>query len=648
MAYKKQEKDLEKAVNEKEKETMDGSAGEPNTEEEQKKYQEEDLKKITTEDIRKAQSILEKYIEGKQEFDRKVKNNEEWWRLRHWNLMRRQEEGDKKSGRTKFPETTSAWLHNSINNKHADMMDNYPEPTVLPREQSDEDTAKVLTSILPVVLEYNKYEKVYNDCAWYKLKQGCSVKKIAWNPRKNNGLGDIHIAKVDILNLFWEPGINDIQESSNLFHVELVDNEILRGRYPELDLDLAGESFTKTKYVNEEHIDTSEKSYVVDWYYKVDNGEKEILHYCKYVNETILYSSENSPAYSERGYYDHGMYPYVFDVMFPEEGSPVGFGYIDIMKDPQMYIDKLDSVLMETAIKASKARYFVKDGHGVNEDEFLDWRKEIVHYTGNSDDIIPFQQMTPPASCINYKLNKVDELKETSGNRDFSQGSTQSGVTAATAIAALQEAGSKLSRDMIRATYRCFGEECNFVIELIRQFYDEPRKFRILGEKGDQQFAIFDNGQMKAQEQGDETIGMWERLPIFDVTVSAAKKSTYSKMSQNELALQFYNQGFFAPGNADASLACIEMMEFDGKEKIIEKIQQNGTLYQQLMALQQQVQQLQMIAGVQTQNVVNGGDVNPPGEGAGNPMEQDALGGATPKSERLQGAREQANKSAAV
>ena len=34
----------------------------------------------------------------------------------------------------------------------------------------------------------------------------------------------------------------------------------------------------------------------------------------------------------------------------------------------------------------------------------------------------------------------------------------------------LQEAGSKLSRDMIRGTYRAYMEECYMVIELIRQF----------------------------------------------------------------------------------------------------------------------------------------------------------------------------------
>lgn len=632
----------ESSLMEKEHE-MDGSAGEPNTEEERKAYEKEKLDNLTEEDVREAIVLLKKYKEGKATLDRKIRANEEWWKLRHWGVVE-SEEMKKKKGMT---QPTSAWLHNSINNKHADMMDNYPEPTVLAREESDDEIAKILTAILPVVLEYNKYEEAYNDCAWYKLKQGTSVKKIVWDPRKNNGLGDIHIAKMDLLNLFWEPGINKIQESANLFHVELVDNNILRQQYP--DLDLGGNDIMVTKYISEESIDTSDKTYVVDWYYKKDNGVKEILHYCKFVNETILYASENDPDYVESGYYDHGMYPYVFDVMFPEEGSPAGFGYIDIMKDPQLYIDKLDQVILDSSIKASKARYLSKDSGGINEEEFNDWTKEIVHYSGNPDDIQPIQPVTPPSICVSVKEEKINELKETSGNRDFSQGSTQSGVTAATAIAALQEAGSKLSRDMIRATYRAYMDECYMVIELIRQFYDEPRKFRILGEKGEQKFQKFDNGAMRPQNDGPEMgVDVGERLPVFDVTVSAAKKSTYSRMSQNELALQFYDKGFFAPGNADASLACLDMMEFDGKDKIIQKIENNGTLYQQLMALEQQVQQLTAMLGLQAQQVVNGGDATPPGEDSRQTMKNDSLGGATAKSERLDGAKEQANSMASV
>lgn len=603
------------------------------------------LRNVTEEDLVKARKKLRTYKDHKQELEQRIRNNEEWWKLRHWAIS--QSEEDRKAKH--MAEPVSAWLHNSINNKHADMMDNYPEPMVLPREESDDPAAKTLTSILPVILEYNDYETVYSDSAWYKLKQGCSAKIIGWNSRKNNGLGDVDIRRIDLLNLFWEPGISDIQDSENVFHIQLVSNDLLKEQYPEAEEVIGNKEIDLTHYVSMDSIDTTEKTAVIDWYYKKDNGTREVLHYCKFVGDLILYASENDPMYADRGFYDHGKYPFVLDSLFIEEGSPAGFGYIDIMRDPQMYIDKMNQVILDTAVKGSKARYLVSDNSGVNEEEFTDWTKEVIHFTGNPDGLVPFQGIQPSSANMQVLQFKIDELKETSGNRDFSQGSTQSGVTAATAIAALQEAGSKLSRDLIKATYRSFKKECDLVIELIRQFYDEPRKFRILGKRGEQEFTTFSNESIRPQPQGsDFGIDLGEREPIFDVTVSASKKSTYSRMSQNELALQFYHEGFFAPAQADASLACVEMMEFEGKDKIIQKIEQNGTLYQTCLMLQQQVAQLQAMIGMQPQVPgVNPGNVG--GTAAANrEMNTDSLGGATPKSELLENAKRRTRQMAEV
>ena len=127
--------------------------------------------------------------------------------MRHWEQIR--PSNDKPTD----PEPASAWLFNSIANKHADAMDNFPEPNVLPREQGDKEAAKQLSQILPVILEHNEFEQTYSDTWWYKLKTGTGVYGVFWNPMLENGLGDIDIKQIDILNIFWEPGIKDIQKA---------------------------------------------------------------------------------------------------------------------------------------------------------------------------------------------------------------------------------------------------------------------------------------------------------------------------------------------------------------------------------------------------------------------------------------------------
>ena len=538
---------------------------------------------IGREQVQAAQQTLQKYKEGKANLERRIVDNEQWYKLRHWECMRNSE--------TNPVEPSSGWLFNSIANKHADAMDNFPSPNVLPREEGDKAEAEMLSSILPVILEQNDFEETYDNVWDYKLKAGTGIYGVYWDKEKMNGLGDITIRKVDIINLFWESGITDIQRSRNFFHVELMDNDLLLGAYPQLEGKLGNSTMDISKYIYDDAVDTNNKSAVVDWYYKKRSDQgKIVLHYCKYVNDVVLFATENEPEQYPNGWYDHGLYPFVFDPLFSVEGTPCGFGYIDVGKSAQEYIDRGNQAIMQNMLANARPRTFSPVNAGINEEEYADMTKDIVHYEGSPDGIIPVKVNPVNNVFVEILARKIDELKEVTGNRDISTGGTTSGVTAASAIAAMQEAGSKLSRDNCKASYRAFRKLCLMVIELIRQFYDIPRCFRIMGQNGAARYVEYSNAGIKPQFQGVEmSVDMGYRLPLFDIEITAQKQSPYSKMSQNELALQFYSAGFFNPQMADQALACLDMMDFDRKQFIVQKISQNGTLYQQLLMCQQQM-----------------------------------------------------------
>ena len=556
--------------------------------------------RIGEKEIARAIDILTKYKQGKAMLETRVVEDELWWELRHWEVMRRDRARTGKDTDVR-PEPTSAWLFNSITNKHADAMDNFPEPVVLPREQSDEQSAKTLSSILPVVLEYNDFEQTYSDNWWEKLKHGTAAYGVFWDPEKDNGLGDIAIQEIDLLKLFWEPGITDIQKSRNLFIVELVDEDLLEQMYPEHKGHLGGSVIDVKEYIYDDTVDTSNKSVVVDWYYKRKNpAGQTILHYAKFVGTTLLYASENDPDYQERGWYDHGLYPVVLDVLFPEKGTPVGFGYVAICKDPQLYIDKLSANILENAMMTTRKRFFASDSTGINEEEFKDWSKPIVHVQGELDDRRLQEIVTQPLSSVYLDVMqlKVEEMKDTAANRDVNSGSTGSGVTAAAAIAALQEAGNKSSRDMIAASYRTHVQINSMCIELMRQFYDETRSFRITGNTpGSYRFEEFNNAAIRDQPMptaypGQETV---YRRPIFDVKIKAQKKNPFSRMEQNERAKELYGLGFFNPERAQEALGALEMMEFEGIDKVREQVQQGQTLLNICQQMSQQMDQMALL-----------------------------------------------------
>lgn len=569
---------------------------------------------IGVEELEKATARLLRYQRGKASLDRRIVANEEWWKLRHWRQLNARF-GKKEEEQL---EPASAWLLNCVLNKHADAMDNYPDCAVLPREQGDVALAETLSGVIPVIMEENRYEAVYDDMWWYKIKQGTGVQFVYWDAQKLGGLGDVGIKTVDILKLAWEPGVRDIQDSDDLFCVDVMTLEQFQARWPEFaDEVQGGVSVTVQDYEHEDSREDSDRVAVIDWYYKRRNAMgKQVLHLCKYTGQTILFASENEERYRETGWYEHGLYPFVFDPLFPVQDSCAGFGYIDIMRDPQMYIDMLDSMILKNAQMCGKRRYFVSDQAGINEKEFADWGKDIVHVDGPISELnIREIDVSPlPAAVYNVRETKINELKETSGNRDFNQGGTSSGVTAASAIASLQEAGNKLSRDMLKASYRAYEQVCAMVIELIRQFYDAPRTFRITGKDGSMAFSTLDNSGMRPMAMQDEYGVASVRKPVFDLKIKAQRANPFSRASQNELAVQLYQMGVFNPQMADQSLMMLELMQFEGVDKLKQEIAQRGTVYEQM---QQQIalltQQLAALTGTVAALPEQPGD----GQGAG-------------------------------
>lgn len=521
---------------------------------------------ITAAEVLEAAERLRQYRAGKQRLETRLVDEALWWQSRYGQ--------DGAAGRGK---PVSAWLFNSICHKHADLCDNYPACRALPREAGDEADAALLSDILPVIAERCQFEKIYSDNAWSKLKHGMAVYGVFWNPTLENGLGDIDIRRVNVMNLYWAPGVSDLQESPHLYLVSLEDTESLMARYPFLGEVGEGRMGSAVPETGGSYVYGTEtggdKTAVVDWYYKVICPDgRTVLHYAKFTGETLLYASENDPLYAERGWYDHGQYPFVPDVLYPEDGSPAGYGLIAVGRNAQGYIDELDGHLLEYANWASRVRYWAKRSLGVNEKDFLNPDKRIIEVEGDIDEEKLRQITLSPMDGALSELRqmKIEELKETTGSRDVSLGGTTGGVTAAAAISALQEAGNKTSRDSLAGTYRAYVQIMCQVIELIRQFYDGTRTFRISGEgKGegatDWRYVTYSNRGLLERAKGIGADGETRYYrPVFDIDVRAERQSPLDRSERNELMLRLYETGMLAPGNEAAALRALEGMEFEG------------------------------------------------------------------------------------
>ena len=593
--------------------------------------------KIGTEEVRRASEILRKYKQGKARLEQKIIANEEFWKLRQWNYMN--------DGTDDFKPAT-AWLWSCIQSRYSDAMDSYPTCNFQPRQADDKGEATRLSAIVPVILEQNRYEDVYSDVVWYTLKHGGSVQGIFWDGSKHNGLGDVAIKKIDFINFFWEPGVTDIQESQNIFNTELVSNNILEQKYPQCIGKLGKKTVTLAKYLYDDNVDTTDKSVVVDWYYHTYVNGKKTLQYVKYVNDVVLYATENeitapekvtvdpetgipltiplAEPLAKRGLYDHGLYPFVSMSLYPIEGSICGYGLTDIGRDTQIQIDQLNKAINDNAMAGAAPRYFIRDDGSINEKEFNDPTRRLVRVEGSIDEtnIRPMEYKSLDGMYVNVLNQKIDELKYVTCNQDVNNGSAPSGVVSASGVAALQESGGKGIRSSNKTFHRTYRDVCYQIVELIRQFYDVPRTFRINPDGMQEEFVQYDNSGLKAQSQMTMGMDMGLRLPEFDIDVTSEKANPYKKMEINEMALAFYNAGFFNPQMTDQALACLDMMDFTKKEEVMQKIRENGTIAELLVMYQQMAlqfaQKISPALGEQVANQIlsQGGQAIPESMGA--------------------------------
>ena len=544
-------------------------------------------------------AVLQKYKAGKQSLERRVIAAENWWKLRN------RFEEDKRLGASSAGDfrAVSGWLHNVIVSKHADAMEAYPEPVILPREPDDRAEAELLSAVVPCILEQNAFERTWSDAMWQKLKTGTAAYRVGWDPDKLGGLGDISIERVDLLNLFWEPGIADIQRSKFVFCTHLEDNDELEEEFPQLRGRLRGNPFTATRFLYDDAVSLDGKSTVVEAYYRRKRAGRTVLHYVKYVGDTVLYSTEEGEgdttvgdgtevvpcevdsaiAPNAIGLYAHGRYPFVLDPLFPVEGSPCGYGFVDLCHNNQTAIDLMRSAIIKNTVVGATPRYFQRIDGSVNEEEFADLGRALVHVSGNlGEDSLRQIGFSPLSGVYMDVLNSsIQELRETSGNTETSTGNISSGVTAASAIAALQEASGKGSRDSTRSSYVAYAQIVELCIELIRQFYGLPRSFRIAGRAGAEEYIRFSNAGLCPRPQP-----FGAALPVFDVKVSAQKRNAYSRLSQNELAMELYRMGIFDEGKEQEALSCLRMMEFDGRDELIGRITASMGLREKLDELQ--------------------------------------------------------------
>lgn len=513
---------------------------------------------IKKEFISKALDALRTYKSDKQATVDRVKDDISIYKQEYSQLY------DAKNNST-VPKT--GFILSAVENKQADFTDNFPLANLLAREPSDEETAKTLSKIIPTILDICSFKKVYKRHSRQKIKKGTGIYGVFYNQGKE----EIDICELDFMSVYVDMNVQDIQDSAFLFIVEYLDNDLLKSLYPHahelFSGDVSAEGYTKKSK------SLHGKSEIIDCYYKKSDGT---LHLMKLCGGEVIEATEDLKGY-EKGLYRHGRYPVVFDPMYPDDDSPFGFGIIDVAKNPQMYIDRLDGAILKNCFLAGTPKKMVKKGAGINIDDFLDSSKEVIEVANLDENTYRnIETSSLPTSIISHRNSKITELKECVGNRDFQQGGTSNGVTSGSAITALQEAGDKLSRSQIDDTYDAYKEMITMCIDLMREFYDTEKVYRITNDMGQREYAVFSGKMLTGTEPIRDSlgfeIGTKPRKVEFDISIVPQRQNVYKRETNNQTVTQLFQMGLFNGQNTDAAIMVLKAMNFDGRDGLIQSL----------------------------------------------------------------------------
>ena len=514
----------------------------------------------------------------REEWDR-IDDNERIYQGNHWEGQAPEAFGDPRQ--PNMPKPSTPIITSTIENLKADLSDEFPEAVIRPDGVGNEVLAKVLTTVLAEELEACDFEQEYSSLVHDVLNCGWGVWEIGYDPDLNNGVGGSYIRYIVNKNWLCDPQAMDIQDGRAVFKVARRPRDWFLQHYPDHYPFMRGDN----DLVRSDHDDfgattapSDRRDFrLIEAWFRVYDPEthKHSVHFVKLAGGQVL---ENSAESRPEGYYSHGLYPFEVCRLFPQKGSALGLGITDLFKDAQRFSDKLDQILLVNAFRASRPRIFIQKDL-VDYDDARDFSKEVIETTGDPNAAVQWQQPQPlPSYAMTYIQMIRDSIKTESGSNDQSRGQTSSGVTAASAITALQEMSTKRSRMEGRAIHSSFRKAVRMQIDMLREFAVNERQVPVT-VNGERLIVPFSRKFMLDMDN--------RPMPIEHyITVKTARQTKYTKLMHNELMLQMLQ----VLGDTVDPVIMMEGLEYDGLEPLLENVRraQRGGM----LALQKQVAQL--------------------------------------------------------
>ena len=562
-----------------------------------------------------AYKFLKIFRDGCREYHDKIRDNREIVRMKD----PYQDTGKKQEGEPKMLQLQT--LKSTFNNCVADQLDNMPEAALLPERPGLEEVAEDMSDVVRFVFNQNGYEELHRRRVEdYFI--GTALTQIVWDADMDGGKGNVAIDRWPIESFLWDPQEPDIQNARALIKVTWHPLSWFAAHYPERARYIGSEENEHDNVgLNEELVRLSgdeDRAMLMEYWYRRYDAKKR-----RYTINVAFFAG-GALLENQTDVYRHGMYPFVMEPFNYIEGQPVGDGLIDQLAPMMRYVNRYAHYMDENARMSAKNRLLVRKNAQLDMQALADFDHNIIEGQNLDDESVRWFQSKPLNGMITQQMLQFQtDIKQDSGQSQWTRGETAGGVTAASAISALQEDGGKITREHTLMLNQGFKKIVEQVLWLVCQFYTNRQEQMITGKDGKAREVMMNASHLRGDDAPPEEMPPEELLmqidqmlpgdgsipglgsmirdramkkakkrrknnlapPPYTVQVQVSRRNPLRVQAQNELFIQAYTMAAQA-GQQFPLKMLFELLVVDGKDRImpvLEEVDQQTQMLQQLM-----------------------------------------------------------------
>lgn len=481
-------------------------------------------------------------------------------------------------------------LKSTINNVVADQMLSMPEAKLMPETTQMQEQADDLQDIVHYVIYCaNDFEHVhYRRCEDF-YGPGTAVMQIAWDADMAYGRGDVALIRWPIESFVWDPMAENIQDCRAVMKTSWHPLSWFREHWPEAGKYVGGEENSYNNVgMTEGQEDAKQagdddRALLIEYWWRTYNAKTR-----RYTINVAMVAG-HALLEVQTDVYAHGLYPFVIDVHDSKEGSLAGDGLVRELVPMMRYINRYAAYADLNARKSAHGRLLVSRQAGIDMDALADMDNEIIEGDKVDPTSMQWMQSQPfTPAILNLMTMFQSDLKADSGANQFTRGETTGGIVSGKAINSLIQAGGKVASMRTEQLKYGFKQMVEQILWLIAQFYDQDRIVMITGRNGKPNRSIqIDKKKLFGMDEGGAI-----NPPPYTVQIEVSSRDPQRIANQNQMFMEAYTMSAQAQQFFPLS-ALFNILNLDGKDKILPVIKENEHFQEQMQQLQQQVEQMQ-------------------------------------------------------